>query len=203
MKLDTFLVSPRWEILQIIANTPASPMQIASQINTTVSYVSQQLRLLEAAGLITKEKTGSVEKGQPRNLFSLSEEILYLISLSKEKQAKKLLKLNNYHKIILSIWLLEDESLQYSVEKTFWKIEEFLEEVSGIYVDPSKRPPRIYVTAENNKLKLKIEKIIKQNTEKLDIEFLDNGTKLPDGIHVLYFSKKDEKKEVLKGGLLK
>jgi predicted transcriptional regulator len=203
MKLDTFLVSPRWDILQIIASKPSSPMQIAGQINTTVSYVSQQLRLLEAAGLITKEKTGSVEKGQPRNLFSISKEILYIISLSKEKQEKKLLRLNDYHKIILSIWLLEDESIHYYVEKIFWKLEDYIEEISGIYIDPSRSPPRIYVTSKNNRLKIKLERLFRQKDKNIEIEFIDEikESKLPESVHTLYFSKKrEEKKEELKGG---
>jgi len=58
METDYLLSSARWDILKIISEKPSSPIQIAEKLNTTVSHVSQQLRLLEAAGLVTKKKTG-------------------------------------------------------------------------------------------------------------------------------------------------
>ena len=69
MELDSFLASPRWEILKIISERPSSPIEIGEKTKTTVSFVSQQLKLLEAAQIVSKEKTGAFEKGKPRNLF--------------------------------------------------------------------------------------------------------------------------------------
>ena len=63
MELDSFLASPRWEILKIISEKPSSPIEIAKKTKTTVSFISQQLKLLEAARIVSKEKTGAFEKG--------------------------------------------------------------------------------------------------------------------------------------------
>jgi len=94
MELDSFLASPRWEILQILTQKPSSPIEIAAKINTTVSFVSQQLKLLEAASLVKKARTGAVEKGKPRTLFLLSKEIAYIIHFQKISRKNKLL---NFH----------------------------------------------------------------------------------------------------------
>ena len=59
MNYDSFLSTPRWEILQILAEKPSSPIEIAEKLGTTVSYASQQLTLLSAAGIVFKKKTGN------------------------------------------------------------------------------------------------------------------------------------------------
>jgi predicted transcriptional regulator len=202
MKFDTFLVSPRWEILQIIAENPSSPLEISKKINTTVSYVSQQLKLLEAAGIIKKEKTGSIEKGQPRNVFSLTKDINYIISLSKDVQLKSPMDLTERQKIVLKIWLIENDSVRYSIEKTFWKIEEFLPEISAIFVFIQKNSVKIFIASDSQKIKQKIELSLRHFPEKIDVEIIETSkiTKLPTGIITLYFSQKT-KEEQLKGGL--
>ena len=76
MELDSFLASPRWEILSLISERPSSPIELAEKTKTTVSFVSQQLKLLEAAQIVKKTKTGAFEKGKPRNLFSISQDFV-------------------------------------------------------------------------------------------------------------------------------
>jgi DNA-binding MarR family transcriptional regulator len=69
MDIDSFFTSPRWKVLEILAKTPSSPMEISKQLNTSIAYISQQLKLLEAAGLVTKVRTRATERGKPRTLF--------------------------------------------------------------------------------------------------------------------------------------
>jgi len=90
MELDMFLVEKRWEILKILADRPSSPIELAEKLGTTVSYVSQQLKLLEAMNLIRKEKTGIAEKGKPRSVYSIQNELVYLTLLTKNNSGKSL-----------------------------------------------------------------------------------------------------------------
>jgi DNA-binding transcriptional regulator GbsR (MarR family) len=101
MELDSFLASPRWEILSLISERPSSPIELAEKTKTTVSFVSQQLKLLEAAQIVIKTKTGAFEKGKPRNLFSISKDFLYLIILTNGFSEKKQIDLDYYKKSIL------------------------------------------------------------------------------------------------------
>lgn len=176
MDFDMFLTSPRWEILQIIAKNPSSPVELAEKLGTTVSYISQQMRLLEVAGLVNKKRTGAVEKGKPRTLFSISNELFYVISLTKDFSQKKLIKAD-YHKDILKIWNIEDVGLHFYVERLYWKLQESIECINGIFLE--KEPPyKIIIVTENSKIKKELENFVKKLDRKLEISFVNKPGKL-------------------------
>jgi predicted transcriptional regulator len=172
MDFDIFLTPPRWDILKIIAVKPTSPVEIAEQLNTTVSYVSQQLKLLDAANLLNKERTGAFEKGKPRTLYTLSNELFYLTLLTKNLTIKKLIPLTEYHKNILKIWNLPEVSLHYYLEKFYWKLEESLEELEGIFIDTSSIEPHVLIISESKKLKIKIEEFVKTQNRIVKYSFI-------------------------------
>ncbi len=192
MDFDSFLTSPRWEILVIIAEKPSSPVEIAEKLNTTVSYISQQLKLLDAAGIVKKEKTGAVERGKPRALFSISEEFAYLTLLSEGLANKNLLKLDYHHKDILKIWMIEDTTLHIPIERLYWKLY-CSPDVKGVYIE-TKAPFKIIIVSENNKLKKDIESFAKKLENKLDISFSSREVKI-EGVVSL-----DANLNKLKGG---
>lgn len=172
MDFDLFLTSPRWEILQIIAEKPSSPIEIAEKLKTTVSYVSQQLKLLDAANLLVKEKTGAAEKGKPRTLFRLSSELLYITALTKKFSEKKLLYISDYHKSILKIWLHIDSSLHYYAEKLFWKLEENIPEIEAIFIENSNFIPKMLIVSDSKKLKAYIGTFSKALDNKIEPVFI-------------------------------
>jgi predicted transcriptional regulator len=172
MDFDSFLTSPRWEILRIIAEKPSSPVEIAEKLKTTVSYVSQQLKLLDAANLLVKEKTGAAEKGKPRTLFGLSNELLYITVLTRKFSQKKLLYISDYHKSVLKIWLHIDHSLHYYAEKLFWKLEENISEIDGIFIETSNIIPKMLIISESKKLKVNIEMFSKVIDNKIEPVFV-------------------------------
>jgi len=181
MDFDLFFSSPRWKILEIIATNPSSPLEISQKLKTSVSYVSQQLKLLEAANLVVKEKTGLAEKGKPRTIFSLSDEILQLSVLMKFHSARKIIPLTDYHKRIIKIWLLENSDLHYYVEKFYWGIESNLNHIKGIFIDlnPLLKRTRILVVlsevSEIKKIQLKINSFLKETGNKLDCSIISEN----------------------------
>lgn len=156
MDYDTFLASPRWAILDFIARKPSSPVEISQHIKTSVSYVSQQLKLLEAAGIVTKEKTGSAEKGKPRLVYSIAKEVLQLSGLLKGMPVKKHLVLDEYHKTILRIWALSDEKIHHPIEKLYWRLEDNIDDVNGIFFDSSKH--EVLVVSNSKKVFSEVQK---------------------------------------------
>ncbi len=158
---DIFFSSPRWDILKIIAKAPSSPVKISEKINTTVSYVSQQLKLFEAADLVDKKRTGAAEKGKPRLLYSLKNELGYLVSLTKNFSQKNLIPLTEHHKTILRIWSVEDTSVHYIIEKIYWQLENNLEEIDFIVFDNSNLKPKIIFVSDSAKIKSKINSLFK------------------------------------------
>ena len=98
MDLETLLTGTKWEILEIISNKPSSPMEIAEKLNTTIANISQQLRLLQTAGLVKKQRTGSSKPGKPRMLFSLSDDYAFITVISKGFAKKKLIRISQKQK---------------------------------------------------------------------------------------------------------
>ncbi len=172
MELDSFLASPRWEILKIISDKPSSPIEIAEKTKTTVSFVSQQLKLLEAAQIVSKEKTGAFEKGKPRNLFSISKDILYFTILTKGFGDKRSLNLEEYQKALLKTWLLNNKSIQSFLEDLLFKIKDDFNEIHAILIDEKKANPSLVIFVDDKKLQQTIEFMFKKYNEKIKFEFL-------------------------------
>jgi DNA-binding transcriptional regulator GbsR (MarR family) len=170
MELDSFLASPRWEILKIISERPSSPIEIAEKTKTTVSFISQQLKLLEATQLVTKEKTGAFEKGKPRSLFSISKDLFYLTTLTNGFGDKKSLNLDDYQKSILRIWSLENKSLQYFLEDFLYKIKNNFDEINAIFLDLKKVNPSVIIISEDKKIQQTIDTFSKKSEEKIKFE---------------------------------
>ena len=171
MELDSFLASPRWEILKLISEKPSSPIEIAEKTKTTVSFVSQQLKLLEAAQLVSKEKTGAFEKGKPRNLFSISKDLFYLIMLTNGFGEKKSLNLDNYQKSLLRIWFLENKPLQSFLEDFLYKIKNDFNSINSIFLDTSNITPSLIIFLEDKKIQQAIDTFSKKSEEKIKFEF--------------------------------
>lgn len=187
MNLDSFLSSPRWEILKILSKSPSSPTKIAEILNVTIAYVSQQLKLLDAAGFISKTKTRASEKGKPRSLFRINEDIIYLIALTKNFSGKKLVRATDYHRNILKIWLIPDSSLHYYFEKLYLKIEEDKSDIEYLFLDISS--PKFVVVSESKSLKVKIENYLLKFDRKITCSFVSkNKLKNNDTLLSLYDS---------------
>lgn len=159
MDLDSFLAPARWDILKIIAGRPSSPIEIAEQTGTTVSYVSQQLKLLEAKGLVAKKKTGAFEKGQPRNVFSITEEFVHVTVLAQGYAEKKKVELDDRKTAILGVWSLKDSEFKRELEKFFAFFEHY-SEVEGFAVDLNKNV--LLIVSKDLSKKTLVEEVIKK-----------------------------------------
>jgi len=129
----------KWNILKCLSEGKFSPIQLAEKLNTTMANISQQLRLLEASNLVKKEKIKNRDKGKPRTLFSLNEDIAYLIPAMHNFANKKLLRVKDHHRIVLKIWFLENPELHPHIEKLYWKIEPYIGQIKAIIVKQSSK----------------------------------------------------------------
>jgi predicted transcriptional regulator len=134
MELETLFTASKWEILKLLSEQPLSPLQIAERSSTSLANVSQQLRLLEMAGLVKSERISNRDKGQPRILYSLAGDQSYLIATTSDFVEKKLFQLSAYNKVILRIWFYEDPNIRYVLEKAFWQIEQHLPNIERLSV---------------------------------------------------------------------
>ena len=83
----------KWKIIEEVSRSEKSLDDLSHVLKTSNANISQQLRILELLGIIKKEKTGTSSKGKPRVMFSLKEDLAYIILASREKTTKKLMRL--------------------------------------------------------------------------------------------------------------
>jgi len=151
MELETLFTEQKWNILKSLSEGKFSPLQLAQRSSTTIANISQQLRLLEAAELVKKEKIQNREKGKPRTLFSLSHDYVYLVSTMEDFAKKRLLELSDYHKIIIRILFLENPELHYYLAKFYWKIEDYLDQIQMIIVVPNSEEIEVVIVSDKAK----------------------------------------------------
>jgi len=134
MEQETLFTASKWEILKLLEHEPLSPIELASLSRTSVANVSQQLRLLEMAGLVESRRVPNRDKGQPRVLYSLAGNSCYVISTANNFVDKKLHAMSYYNKIILKIWFHPDQAEHYFLEKGFWQIDHLLQKLDALGV---------------------------------------------------------------------
>jgi predicted transcriptional regulator len=154
LEIESLFSSTRWEILRALSKVSLSPMELASVLNTTSANISQQLRLLELAGLVKSEKTSNVNKGKPRVIYSIFENNAYLILAAKNFAQKKLLKINNYHNFILKSWFLDNQDHHKLVSELYTQMEPSLKTTEVVAVKNSGGDLKVYVVGAKFKCNL-------------------------------------------------
>lgn len=142
-------------------------------------------------------------------MFSLSKDFSYLISIADKFTEKKLISLTDYHKLILKIWFLDDPSIHYYIEKFYWKIEENISDIKGIFIDTTNNRLHIILVSENpEKLKIKLLHHIKRFEQEVknfscgiySLKEFERKT-ISQNIHALYDPNKILKiQKEMKGG---
>ena len=132
MDHESLFTATKWDILKALEQGPQSPLEIAKTLQSSIANVSQQLRLLEMAGVVSSKRISNRDKDKPRVLYSLTGNMSYMIATSDKFVDKKMLNLSARNKIILRIWFLDDPHLRYALEKAFWQIEPHLEQIEKL-----------------------------------------------------------------------
>lgn len=196
MDFSSFLGEKRWEILEMVARWPSSPMEIAERLSTTVSYVSQQLKLLEVAGFVFKTRTGAASKGKPRNVYSIKKDFVHLSGVSSEFTYKKILYMNDFHKSLILILAVRNEAIHESLVEFYFKARD-VSGIKEIYVDVDSGD--LVVVGGSREIKTKIDSIVKKLNRRVYFDFVLEGKVSEDlvGGRVLIFKRE----RVEKGGL--
>ena len=166
MEQETLFTASKWDILKILSSGSKSPLQLAKLSNTSVANISQQLRLLEMAGLVQSKRISNRDKGQPRLLYSLAGNHSFLIASTQDFVDKKFLKISEYNKVILKIWFLDNPKLHYYLEKAFWHIEEHINKIDAILLDlRHSNEINLLIISDDLELKKELKKILIKNPE--------------------------------------
>lgn len=193
MEQETLFTASKWDILKILSSGSKSPIQLAKMSNTSVANISQQLRLLEMAGLVQSKRISNRDKGQPRLLYSLVGNHSFLIASTQDFVDKKLFRVSEYNKVILKIWFLDNPKLHYYLEKAFWHIEENLRENDALLFETgNSNDISLIIISDNPELKRILKKISIKSPEGFSRTVIFNVKakseikKLPSAWYVLY-----------------
>jgi hypothetical protein len=104
MELDGLFSGSKWQIIELISTEPKTPEEIANSLGTTVANVSQQLKLLEFAGLVKRNKIQDKRIGKPKTMLTTDGGFGYLVFSSKSVCAKTLLQFDDFQKFMCLAW---------------------------------------------------------------------------------------------------
>jgi len=97
------LANNKWTILREIAQGPVSPTDLAAKTSTSLSNITQQLKLLEAHKIVGKKKSEEKSAGKPRTIYHINNEMVYSILLMDGKAERRVFKIDNTNKMFFNI----------------------------------------------------------------------------------------------------
>ncbi len=193
MDHETLFTASKWAILKRLERGPASPLELSKVCGTSIANISQQLRLLEMAGLVTSERVSNRDKGKPRVLYQLAGNLSYLIATADNFVEKKIVPLTDRNKVVMRIWFFDDANLRYTIEKAFWKIEPFFDKIAYLGVDTRGNTLTFHVQFKGRGMKLQPFTVTDRNGEKRQVLFTTDKTDNPsEEIMILYSGDTNE-----------
>lgn len=107
MGFEAVVTPVRWALLSSIAQRPASPLQLAQDLGMTMANVSMNLKLLEAAGIVTSRHIRERAAGKPRKLYSITRDMGYIATLGQGYQVRVEFELDRYHKAVFALMQID------------------------------------------------------------------------------------------------
>ena len=131
VETETLFTSTKWEVLRALSVEPQSPLQLARTLNTSIANVSQQLRLLELAGLVWKKRLPR-EKEDRRILYSIKSQKLYAVLIARKRAQKSFIELDYRKAAIISSWMIDDPYYQELLESIISEYSGKLKDINAI-----------------------------------------------------------------------
>jgi hypothetical protein len=142
--------SNKWTILKEIAESPQSPSDLALKTNTSLSNITQQLKLLEAYQLVRREKSEEKNTGKPRTIYYLNVELSYALILKNGKAERKIYYIDHNNEMFFNImFCMSQEDLMFMLKFSF-KYEEVLKKCKAIgFLKSSKDSIELFLITDN------------------------------------------------------
>lgn len=201
MELDYLFSDTKWKILTELSKESKSPMELSTIFNTSIANMSQQLRFLEAVGVISKTKIKSSKKGKPRTKYFITNELIYLVRLNKDTAIKQQIKPDNFNTFTINVISNIQKKDQFYLMKFFWNNVEILSNASIGLFKNSIEKMELFIISENLEIARKTlskQEIINLNNEKKEIICwthnlleTENGTKANDPHFINLIKKSD------------
>ena len=157
METESLLSSVKWEIIKELSKEKQSPLQLAAKTSTTMANISQQLRILEAAGLVDKKKIPNRDKGKPRTLFFIKRPSAYLVLFSDRFADKRLFETSREDEAVIKTLMVRNPDARRLFQKAYWRLEKELPNIEVIAILEKEGKYELAIISRNSE---EIEKII-------------------------------------------
>ncbi len=137
MEFERLLTTAKWAILSELAKGERSASEIAKATGTSLPNISQQIKLLEAWGLVKLRKESKGVPGKPRLIYGLNKELAHVAMIKEGLVGKRVVALDQMTGAIMSIMLLPKQDDHYFLQKFFWLHEDYIDACDAIGVAES------------------------------------------------------------------
>jgi predicted transcriptional regulator len=156
MDVDLLTAKAKWAVLEKIAKSEVSPLEVAKELNTSAANISTQLRYLELADIVKKRRVSNAQAGKPRMLYSLKKNVMLIMAASNNLHMRQLVEMDSQKETILRIWQLP-KSVQNPITRLFYQESQiFTNETSVYYLDHTNSEIQIYIQSQSQKQSHKI-----------------------------------------------
>jgi len=104
MNYELLLSGTKWDIVSSLAKQPKSPLELATELGTSVANISMQMRLLEMAQIVSKKKIENSKAGKPRVNYYLTQSVFFVHGASPQVQMRQAISFDSQKELILNIW---------------------------------------------------------------------------------------------------
>ncbi|MGV8150272.1 MAG: ArsR/SmtB family transcription factor [Candidatus Woesearchaeota archaeon] len=140
----------KWPILKALAEKERSATELSEMLETSISNVTQQLKLLEAYSLVTKKKSEQQSIGKPRTIYTLKEEFVYAAILKKGYATKKIFKLEGFSKLIYNLLFIVGPEDSIYVLRFMLKNEEILKKCKALgFIKSTKETVELFILTDH------------------------------------------------------
>lgn len=146
---DIFNIN-KWSILKELSIKEQSATDLAETINTSISNITQQLKLLEAYGIVIKNKSNEKTVGKPKIIYRIKEDFVYAAMLKNGKAEKRLFRLEGFNGFIHNMIFTTGPDDSFYILKFILKHEEILKRCKAFgFIKSTRDAVELFILAEN------------------------------------------------------
>lgn len=144
------LSNSKWLMLKEIASKEQSATELAQTLHSSVSNVTQQLKLLEAYNIISRKKSSEKHIGKPRTIYCIKDSMVYAAMLKKGKAEKKLFKLEGFNGLLYNLVFTAGAEDSFYILKFILKHEDILKRCKALgFLRSNKESVELFILTEH------------------------------------------------------
>lgn len=187
-EIPEILSNNKWQLLKELAEKEQSATDLSEILNTSISNITQQLKLLEAYNIVTKKKSEEKNIGKPRILYRIKEDFAYSMIVKKNRAEKKIFKLEGFTGFLYNLLFTTGSDDSFYILKFMLKNEEVFKRCKALgFLKSSKDAVELFILTEHvDEIRSRFSNLfiedINGKTKKI-INWTHNESEINDGIY--------------------